>query len=85
MEPSTGVHYLLVAGTIVVDEGKIVPGVCPGGALLGHAASLEELLSGAEPAARNPWCGDGYSRIVGDSKTGTPPWPALRGSISIFA
>ncbi len=41
MEPSTGVHYLLVAGTIVVDEGKIVPGVFPGRALQGHAASHE--------------------------------------------
>ena len=38
MEPSIGVHYLLVAGTIVVDEGKIVPGVFPGRALLGRAA-----------------------------------------------
>jgi N-acyl-D-aspartate/D-glutamate deacylase len=37
MEPSVGVHYLLVAGTVVVDEGKIVPDVFPGRALLGHA------------------------------------------------
>lgn len=35
MEPSVGVHYLLVGGTIVVDEGKIVPDVFPGRALLG--------------------------------------------------
>jgi N-acyl-D-aspartate/D-glutamate deacylase len=35
MEPSTGVRYLLVAGAPVVDEGKIVPGVYPGKALLG--------------------------------------------------
>ncbi|HUO26697.1 MAG TPA: amidohydrolase family protein [Candidatus Aquilonibacter sp.] len=35
MEPSVGVHYLLVAGTVVVDEGKIVEGVFPGRALLG--------------------------------------------------
>jgi N-acyl-D-aspartate/D-glutamate deacylase len=38
MEPSVGVRYLLVAGTIVVNEGKIVPDVFPGRALLGHAA-----------------------------------------------
>jgi len=35
MEPSVGVRYLVVGGTIVVDEGKIVPGVFPGRALLG--------------------------------------------------
>ncbi len=35
MEPSTGVRYLVVAGTVVVDEGKIVPDVFPGRALLG--------------------------------------------------
>jgi N-acyl-D-aspartate/D-glutamate deacylase len=35
MEPSVGVRYLVVDGTIVVDEGKIVPDVFPGRALLG--------------------------------------------------
>jgi N-acyl-D-aspartate/D-glutamate deacylase len=35
MEPSVGVRYLVVGGTIVVDEGKIVLGVFPGRALLG--------------------------------------------------
>ncbi len=35
MEPSVGVHYLVVGGTVVVDEGKIVPDVFPGRALLG--------------------------------------------------
>ena len=35
MEPSVGVHYLLVGGTVVIDEGKIVPDVFPGRALLG--------------------------------------------------
>jgi N-acyl-D-aspartate/D-glutamate deacylase len=38
MEPSVGVHYLLVAGTVVVNEGKIVPDVFPGRALPGRAA-----------------------------------------------
>ncbi|HKC12188.1 MAG TPA: amidohydrolase family protein [Vicinamibacteria bacterium] len=43
MEPSVGVRYLVVGGTLVVDEGKIVPDVFPGSALLGpgkRAASL---------------------------------------------
>ncbi len=35
MEPSVGVRYLLVGGTLVVDEGKLVPNVFPGRALLG--------------------------------------------------
>jgi N-acyl-D-aspartate/D-glutamate deacylase len=39
MEPSIGVRYLLVGGTAVVDEGKIVPDVFPGRALLGPGRS----------------------------------------------
>jgi N-acyl-D-aspartate/D-glutamate deacylase len=35
MEPSVGVRYLVVGGTVVVDEGKIVPEVFPGRALVG--------------------------------------------------
>ena len=35
MEPSVGVHYLLVGGTVLIDEGKIVPDVFPGRAVLG--------------------------------------------------
>ncbi len=35
MEPSVGVRYLVVGGTVVVDEGKIVPDVFPGRALVG--------------------------------------------------
>ena len=35
MEPSVGVRYLVVAGTVVVDEGKIVQDMFPGKALLG--------------------------------------------------
>lgn len=44
MEPSVGVRYLVVGGTLVVDEGKIVPNLFPGRALLGpgkHSASHE--------------------------------------------
>jgi N-acyl-D-aspartate/D-glutamate deacylase len=35
MEPSVGVRYLMVAGTVVVDEGKIVSDTFPGRALVG--------------------------------------------------
>ena len=35
MEPSVGVHYLLVGGTLLIDEGKMVPDVFPGRALMG--------------------------------------------------
>ncbi len=35
MEPSVGVHYLLVGGTPLIDEGKLVPDVFPGRALMG--------------------------------------------------
>jgi N-acyl-D-aspartate/D-glutamate deacylase len=33
--PSVGVRYMLVAGTVVVDSGKLVPNIFPGQALLG--------------------------------------------------
>jgi hypothetical protein len=36
MEPSVGVRYLLVNGTVVVDVGKTVPNVFPGRAILEH-------------------------------------------------
>ncbi len=35
MEPSVGVHDLLVGGTVLIDESKLVPDVFPGRALLG--------------------------------------------------
>jgi N-acyl-D-aspartate/D-glutamate deacylase len=35
MEPSVGVHYLLVGGTVLIDDGKIVPDVFPGRAVVG--------------------------------------------------
>jgi hypothetical protein len=35
MEPSVGVRYLMVGGTVVVDDGKILSDVFPGRALLG--------------------------------------------------
>jgi len=30
MEPSVGVQYLLVGGTVLIDDGKMVPNVFPG-------------------------------------------------------
>lgn len=39
MEPSVGVHYLVVGGTVLVDQGKIVPNMFPGIALLPQAGS----------------------------------------------
>jgi N-acyl-D-aspartate/D-glutamate deacylase len=41
MEPSLGVRYLVVGGTVVVDEGKVVPDVFPGRALLGPGKRSE--------------------------------------------
>jgi N-acyl-D-aspartate/D-glutamate deacylase len=35
MEPSVGVHYLLVAGTPVIEDGKLVGNVFPGQPLRG--------------------------------------------------
>ena len=40
MEPSIGVRYLLVQGTVVVDQGKIVRNVFPGRALRGPGRRL---------------------------------------------
>ena len=34
-DPSVGVKYLVVGGTVVVDQGKVVPDVFPGQALIG--------------------------------------------------
>src|SRR6202790_3078178 len=41
MEPSVGVRYLVVGGTVAVDEGKIVPDVFPGRALLGPGKRID--------------------------------------------
>ncbi len=41
MEPSIGVRYLLVGGTLVVDEGKLVPDVFPGRAILGPGTAQD--------------------------------------------
>jgi amidohydrolase family protein len=43
MEPSVGVRCLVVGGTVVVDEGKIVPNVFPGKALLGPGKAVSDI------------------------------------------
>jgi N-acyl-D-aspartate/D-glutamate deacylase len=40
METSVGVHYLLVGGTVVIDEGKLVSDVFPGTALKGPGDAI---------------------------------------------
>jgi len=35
MEPSVGVHFLIVGGTTLIDDGKMVEGVYPGRAIVG--------------------------------------------------
>jgi N-acyl-D-aspartate/D-glutamate deacylase len=35
MEPSGGVHYLIIGGTTLIDDGKMVDGVFPGQAIVG--------------------------------------------------
>ena len=42
MEPSVGVRYLVVGGTVLVDEGRIIPDVFPGRALLGPGRTSSE-------------------------------------------
>jgi N-acyl-D-aspartate/D-glutamate deacylase len=41
MEPSVGVHYLLVAGTPVIEDGKLVGNVFPGQPLRGPGKTTE--------------------------------------------
>jgi hypothetical protein len=35
MEPSTGMQYVIVNGTVLIDQGKMVSDVFPGKALVG--------------------------------------------------
>ncbi len=35
MEPSVGVHYLLIGGMVLIDDGKMVENVFPGKAIVG--------------------------------------------------
>ena len=44
MEPSEGVRYVIVGGTLVVDEGKVTPNVFPGRALLGPGKAADKGL-----------------------------------------
>jgi len=40
MEPSVGVHYLLVGGTVLIDDGKMVEGEFPGKAIKGRGRDV---------------------------------------------
>ena len=39
MEPSFGVHYLLVGGTVLIEDAKMVSDVYPGKGLVGPGKS----------------------------------------------
>jgi Amidohydrolase family len=45
MELSVGVHYLVVGGALVVDDGRIVPDIFPGRALLGPESARHRVTS----------------------------------------
>ena len=56
MEPSVGVHELVVGGTLVIDDGKLVPDVYPGRAILGPGKTGVEkrsLSGGRDTNARS--------------------------------
>jgi N-acyl-D-aspartate/D-glutamate deacylase len=42
MEPSVGVHYLLVGGTVLIDDAKMLPDLYPGRAILGPGKSVAD-------------------------------------------
>jgi N-acyl-D-aspartate/D-glutamate deacylase len=44
MEPSVGVHYLVVGGTVLIDDSKMVPDIYPGRAILGPGKTTSETL-----------------------------------------
>jgi N-acyl-D-aspartate/D-glutamate deacylase len=41
MEPSVGVRYEIVAGAVLIDDGKLVPNVFPGRAILGPGKTAQ--------------------------------------------
>lgn len=41
MEPSVGVHYLIVGGTVLIEDGKMVSDVYPGKAIVGPGNSAK--------------------------------------------
>ena len=42
MEPSVGVHFLIVGGTTLIDDGKMMEGVFPGRAIVGPGKKGQE-------------------------------------------
>jgi N-acyl-D-aspartate/D-glutamate deacylase len=48
MEPSIGVHYLLVGGNVLIDDGKMLPDIYPGRVLKGPGSRIK-------PSAHGRW------------------------------
>jgi hypothetical protein len=42
MEPSVGVQVLLVSGTVVIEDGRLVADVYPGKAILGPGRDIKK-------------------------------------------
>ncbi len=67
-EASTGVRYVLVAGTPVVDDGKIVEGVAPGQPLLrSGGSSSDEVPNEMKQFAERytaAWCSQDPTRVA---------------------
>lgn len=49
MEPSVGVQYLVVGGTVLIDDAKLVPDVYPGRAILGPGKLLQVAGANVQP------------------------------------
>ncbi len=76
MEPSVGVHYLLVGGTVVIDEGKLVPDVFPGRALLGPGKTAVTVIK----QVRARWSDECPSAASWDGPSPSKPRRFCRGS-----
>lgn len=59
MEPSVGVHFLIVGGTTLIDDGKMVEGVYPGRAIVGPGrkgwSRFERKASRGRLSPHGPW------------------------------
>lgn len=57
MEPSTGMRFVIVGGTVLIDQGKLVPNTFPGKPLVGPGR-----LTGKEAVARGTGLSIGIAR-----------------------
>ncbi len=55
MEPSVGVRYLVVGGTMLIDDAKLVPDVYPGRAIMGPGKSPQVAESGFQPPSASDY------------------------------